>query len=219
MSVGIVIPTLNEEKNLEKLLPALREYFNGAKIIIVDDQSKDATVDVARSYDCIVLKAYQRRGLGNSYKEGLLTALTLDCEIIVQLDADHPARPAFEMVNTLLAKEDDMIIGIETGSRTLHSKVASWIARNYLGLDFKQPTCGYMVFSAGFLSRLDVSTLKSRGDAFHLELLYKASKMSSKIEEVRFQGVAHEKASYNRVLRWLWELFLMRWRQRKAYKP
>ena len=42
-SVSAVIPTLNEEKLIERTLLALKEYAPGAEIVVVDGGSTDAT--------------------------------------------------------------------------------------------------------------------------------------------------------------------------------
>lgn len=206
MKVGFVIPTLNEETNLMFLLPELRKEIPNATIIIVDDISTDKTVDVARKYRALVPYTFRRRGLGVSYAEGLGKAYyEHDCRVIVQLDADHPTSCIVEMIETLKKDKLDMIIGHEMGTRTITSNVASWLARNLLGLNFKQPTCGFMVFTKDFLERLNLRKIKSKGDAFHMELLFEAVRMGAKIGEVDFKGKTHEKASIKRSLFWLWE--------------
>jgi len=55
--LSIIIPTLNEEKNLPRLLEALkRQTFKDYEIIVSDAGSKDKTLDIARSYGCKVVK-------------------------------------------------------------------------------------------------------------------------------------------------------------------
>lgn len=208
MKVCVLIPCLNEQENLESLLPALRELLPNLTVIIIDDLSSDKTVEVARKYKAIVPFTYMKRGLGRSYAEGLGKAYyEHDCRVIVQLDADHPTDCIVEMIETLKKDKIDMVIGHEVGTRTITSKGASWLARNFLGLKFKQPTCGFMVFTKDFLERLNLRKIKSKGDAFHMELLFEAVRMGAKIGEFDFAGSAHEKASIKRSLFWLWEFF------------
>ncbi|HEC93522.1 MAG TPA: glycosyltransferase [Candidatus Atribacteria bacterium] len=46
VKVSLIIPTLNEEKNLGKLLKKIPNFVD--KIIIVDGYSEDRTVDIAK---------------------------------------------------------------------------------------------------------------------------------------------------------------------------
>jgi glycosyltransferase involved in cell wall biosynthesis len=53
--LSIIIPTLNEEKNLSSLLPAIRkEGVENLEIVIADAGSTDQTLKIARSFDCVV---------------------------------------------------------------------------------------------------------------------------------------------------------------------
>jgi rSAM/selenodomain-associated transferase 2 len=55
--ISIIIPTLNEEQNIEKLLPYLQKCCNGKayEIIIADCDSTDGTKDIAENYDAILV--------------------------------------------------------------------------------------------------------------------------------------------------------------------
>ncbi len=55
--LSIIIPTLNEEKNLARLLPMIAKGgYDDYEIIIADNGSKDKTVEIARSFGCIITK-------------------------------------------------------------------------------------------------------------------------------------------------------------------
>jgi len=86
--VSIVLPTLNEARNLEVLLPDLSE---GYEVVLVDGGSTDGTIDVARDLipDVKVLQQ-TRRGKGNALVCGMHAATG---DIIVTLDADGSADP------------------------------------------------------------------------------------------------------------------------------
>ncbi len=55
--ISIIIPTLNEEQNIEKLLPYLQKCCNGKEyeIIVADCGSTDSTKDIAKNYDAILI--------------------------------------------------------------------------------------------------------------------------------------------------------------------
>ena len=86
--VSIVLPTLNEARNLEVLLPDLSE---GYEVVLVDGGSTDGTIDVARDLipDVKVLQQ-TRRGKGNALVCGMHAATG---DIVVTLDADGSADP------------------------------------------------------------------------------------------------------------------------------
>jgi len=55
--LSIIIPTLNEEKHLPRLLKSIkRQNFNDYEIIVADASSEDKTVEIAKDYGCKVVK-------------------------------------------------------------------------------------------------------------------------------------------------------------------
>ena len=55
--LSIIIPTLNEEKYLPKLLDSIvKQSYKDYEIIIADNNSKDKTRSIARSYGCRLTK-------------------------------------------------------------------------------------------------------------------------------------------------------------------
>lgn len=72
MKVSIIVPVLNEEPALAKLLPRLRELNGDKEIVVVDGESDDRSVAVARSFDARVLQA--PRGRGHQLHAGAVAA-------------------------------------------------------------------------------------------------------------------------------------------------
>jgi glycosyltransferase involved in cell wall biosynthesis len=88
--VSVVIPTLNEEKNLPHVFTRLPEGLH--EVIVVDGHSTDATVAVARRLRPDVRVITQPgRGKGNALAAGF-AACTGD--IVVTMDADGSTDPA-----------------------------------------------------------------------------------------------------------------------------
>ena len=48
--ISFIIPTLNEEKTIEKTLKNLSEYFGEKEIIVSDGRSSDKTIEIAKKY-------------------------------------------------------------------------------------------------------------------------------------------------------------------------
>jgi 4,4'-diaponeurosporenoate glycosyltransferase len=56
IEVSIIIPARNEERNLSRLLDSLKDQsFKPSEIIVVDDDSRDATAEVGRKAGCRVI--------------------------------------------------------------------------------------------------------------------------------------------------------------------
>lgn len=81
MKVSIVIPTLNEEKNLPIVLAEIPKNID--EVIIVDGNSKDKTVDIAKQFKARIF--YDNIGKGSSLKKGMQEAKG---DIIITMDAD-----------------------------------------------------------------------------------------------------------------------------------
>jgi glycosyltransferase involved in cell wall biosynthesis len=101
--ISIVIPTRNEARNLEVVLPELPKVD---QVVVVDGQSVDGTLDVARRLLPGVTAVEQtRRGKGNALACGFDAAFG---DIIVMFDADGSADPAEipDFINALTAGGD-----------------------------------------------------------------------------------------------------------------
>lgn len=56
MGVCVIIPTLNEEGNIGKLIDSIHETsFGETEIVVVDDGSRDKTIEIARQKNALVL--------------------------------------------------------------------------------------------------------------------------------------------------------------------
>ncbi len=89
--VSVVIPTLNEEKFLERTLRALKnqDYQGRMEIIVADYKSRDSTRKIARNYADKVLSV-KRPGIGAGRNDGAKHARG---EILLFIDADSIAMP------------------------------------------------------------------------------------------------------------------------------
>jgi glycosyltransferase involved in cell wall biosynthesis len=87
LKITVVIPCLNEEQGIEKVLRRLPPFVD--EIIVVDNGSTDRTADVAASFGAMVIREGVR-GYGRSYKRGFSCATG---DIIVTLDGDHSYPP------------------------------------------------------------------------------------------------------------------------------
>ena len=85
--ITVIIPCLNEEQGIEKVMQRMPAYVDEA--IVVDNGSTDRTAEVARSYGALIIQE-ARRGYGRAYKSGFAAATG---DIIVTLDGDQSYPP------------------------------------------------------------------------------------------------------------------------------
>jgi len=87
--LSIIIPTLNEEKHLPLLLRSIKnQNFRDYEIIVADAGSKDKTVEIAKKYDCNIIKGgspAQGKNNGAKAAKGDLL-LFLDADVILPND-------------------------------------------------------------------------------------------------------------------------------------
>ncbi|MGA2147121.1 MAG: glycosyltransferase family 2 protein [Bryobacteraceae bacterium] len=82
-SITVIIPCLNEEQGIERVLRAMPEFVD--EVIVVDNASTDRTSEVARSLGAKVISE-DMRGYGRAYKRGFAAATG---DLIITLDGDQ----------------------------------------------------------------------------------------------------------------------------------
>jgi len=105
--ISIVIPTYNEEENIEKTTGEIKKamastgYGENYEIVVVDDNSRDKTPsiidDLAKKGDFIALHRYNKRGIFSAILDGIKAA---NGEFILMMGADlsHPPEIIPEML-------------------------------------------------------------------------------------------------------------------------
>ena len=136
--LSIVIPAYNEERFVGTLLERIRAveltpHGLEKEIIVVDDCSKDGTVDVVRRFPDVVLYRHERNsGKGRAVRTGIERA-TGDYLMIQDADLEYEPQDYVQMVTALLSKQGDVVYGSRYTNGLLRSKYPqqSWPA--YLG--------------------------------------------------------------------------------------
>src|SRR2546426_22295 len=112
---GVVIPTYNERENIGRIIPEVLASGD-CHVVVVDDDSPDGTAALVSALAAAeprirLMNHRPRLGIGPAYKEGFRTALALEPELIVQMDADfsHPPAMIGELVR--LAADHDLVLG------------------------------------------------------------------------------------------------------------
>ena len=86
--ICIVIPTYNEEKNIELVICDYKKQRNVNNIIVIDNHSSDKTVEIARSCGVQVVTKDSNRGFAHSCVAGMKEALKTDSNTVVFTECD-----------------------------------------------------------------------------------------------------------------------------------
>ena len=187
LQLAIILPTLNERKNLRRLVDRLDAALAGIswEAIFVDDNSPDGTADEARAISLAdprirVIQRIGRRGLASAAIEGMCASAA---PVVAVMDADHQHDPALlpgmlaaiESGDYDLAYASRFAEGASTEAwgrpdRVKASGVANAIARKVTGVDLTDPMSGYFMLRAETL-RADASRLSGVGFKILLDIL------------------------------------------------
>lgn len=199
--VSVVIPALNEARNLPSILPDVDKVAH--EVILVDGHSTDGTVDVARSILPDINVVFQTgKGKGDALRCGF-AACTGD--IIIMIDADGSTDP-MEIpcfIEALVAGAD-----MAKGSRCLESGGSTditwmrWLGNRALNAlvsrifqsTFTDLCYGYIAFWRDCLEFFDVDC---QGFEVEAQIILRARKANLRIAEVpsyeysRIHGTSH----------------------------
>jgi glycosyltransferase involved in cell wall biosynthesis len=199
--LSIVIPAYNEsariERTLQRVMACVDRQGWDAEVLVVDDGSKDATVEIVRRWmerdrRLYLVQNDGNRGKGYSVRNGLLQA---SGEVVMFTDADLSApMEEAERLMAAIAEGADVAIGsrwLERARQTLHQplyrrffgRCFNWVTRTVMGLPFKDTQCGFKAFkrtAAQVIFRLQ----RIERWGFDPEILFIASKLGYTIREV-----------------------------------
>ncbi len=121
MKLCIVIPALDEEDSIEKIIVRSLEArdeiikntdVDAVEVTVVSDGSTDRTVEIATQYkDQINLIVFEKnKGYGAAIKQGWLES---EAELLSFLDADGTCDPKFfvELCNQITRSNSDVALG------------------------------------------------------------------------------------------------------------
>ena len=186
-AVSVVVPTRNEARNLEIVLPAIAAVRPAVhEIIVVDGNSTDGTIEAARRVlPSVKIITQTRKGKGNAMACGFAAATG---DVIVMFDADGSADPAEipAFVSALVAGadfakgsrftpgggSDDITLLRKSGNAGLNG-----VANALFGTSYTDLCYGYNAFWADLLPLLELPPIDAPapaegmmwGDGFEIE--------------------------------------------------
>lgn len=189
--VAVIIPTLNEEENIAEVIRELHQMGYG-NILIVDGNSSDRTVEVAKDFGVNVL-VQNGRGKGTALRQ-VFNHESLDGDVIVMMDADGSMSPkeiplfieALDSGADLVkgsrflryGYSEDMNLIRRIGNSFFLSLVNRLCSANYTDLCY-----GFAAFRKDAIKKL-YPHLKSENFEIETEIFIKAKKLGLNIVEV-----------------------------------
>jgi len=197
----VVVPTYNERENLPKLVDRLLSAQEELEILVVDDSSPDGTGkwagELASSNPRIhLLSRTAKNGLGRAYIEGFQWAISHSYDLIVQMDADFSHNPddVPKLLVGIKEGEADLVIGSRYvgGIRVINwplkrlvlSVGASYYVKWITGLSVWDPTGGFKCWRRHTLESIDLSTIRSNGYGFQIEMTHRVWRRGLRVVEV-----------------------------------
>jgi len=170
--VSVIIPALNEEKNLPLVLPAIPSWVD--EVLLVDGRSTDRSVEVARRLWPDIRVIFQPgKGKGDALRAGFEAARG---DIIVTLDADGSTDPARFLPSSARCWRGRLREGVAFHAGGRHGRHAVGpprghgmlvqLVRTAFGCNFSDLCYGYNAFWVHHLPRLDLDA-----DGFEIETL------------------------------------------------
>lgn len=170
MKLIIQVPCFNEAETLEVALNDLPKHIDGIdeiEYLIINDGSKDNTVEVAKKWGVNYVVNFRRnKGLAKGFMAGLDACLRNGADIIVNTDADNQYNgdDIEKLVRPILEGKTDIVIGERPIDQTEHfsplkkklQHFGSWVVRKASKSDIPDAPSGFRAYSRDAAMRLNV---------------------------------------------------------------
>jgi glycosyltransferase involved in cell wall biosynthesis len=172
MKVVIQIPCLNEEATLPLVFEKMPRELPGVdclEFLVIDDGSRDDTVEVARQLGVRHFVRHTRNmGLGQSFHDGALKALELGADIVVNTDGDnqYPSDRIGDLIQPILQGQADIVIADRQTHTIAHfsplkkrlQRIGSRVVNVAAGTELPDAASGFRAYSREALIRLNTVT-------------------------------------------------------------
>ena len=188
----VVIPTYNEAESIPSILTSLQSL--DCDVLVIDDGSPDGTAHIVRNLGIEVIEREGKQGLGSAYRAGFSIAIDRGYTYVIQMDADgsHQIKDLEKMMEWI--GNADVLIGsrwVKDGQianwskfREYLSKSANTYANLLLSLGVKDTTSGFRIYTAALVKKMEISTIRSEGYCFQIEMTRRAISRGGSVAEI-----------------------------------
>ncbi len=206
-AVLVVMPAYNAARTLRDTWTAIPAEVV-SEVLLVDDHSVDATLEVASRLAIRTLALPHNVGYGGNQKACYMEALRLGADIVVMLHPDGQYDPKMipSMVQPLVDGQADMVLGsrmMQPGAarrghmplyRLVANKALTWVENKVMGTSFSELHTGYRAYSRCFLQT--VPFLRNSDDfLFDTQIIAQAVAFRQRVAEVPIETRYHADAS------------------------
>lgn len=203
MNIAVLIPALNEEITIAKVINDFRKQLPKADIYVFDNNSSDKTKEIALDNNASVITV-KRRGKGHVVRE-MFEKVDADYYILVDGDDTYPAEEIHKLLDPVVTAKCDMTIGSRLSNfRKENKKLMHSFGNNVIksALKFTFPTkvndllSGYRVMNNEFVKNVN---LLSAGFTVETELTIKALEDNFRIIEIPINYKERPKGSSSKL--------------------
>lgn len=162
--IAVLIPCYNESQTIEKVVKDFKRVLPDSVVYVYDNNSNDGTDEIARNAGAVVKYEYQQ-GKGNVIRR-MFREIDAECYIMTDGDDTYPAEFAPQIVEKVLNKKVDMVVGDRLSStyfnenkRPFHN-FGNSLVRKSINVLFKTNIndimTGYRAFSYQFVKSFPV---------------------------------------------------------------
>lgn len=200
--IAVLLPCYNEEATIAATVEGFRGAMPGAVVYVYDNNSSDATRQVAAKAGAVV-RSERQQGKGHVVRRMFAD---VDADVYVMADGDLTYDPeaAPEMVSLLLAEQLDMVVGTRKheereayrGGHVLGNRVFTGLLAGLFGRSFNDIFSGYRVFSRRFVKSFPVL---SSGFEIETEMSVHALELRMPVGEVETRYLARPEGSESKL--------------------
>ncbi|MCI9421221.1 MAG: glycosyltransferase [Dorea sp.] len=187
--IAVLIPCYNESITIKKVVEDYKRALPDATIYVYDNNSNDGTDEIAHEAGAVVKYEY-RQGKGNVIRS-MFRDIEAECYLMIDGDDTYPAEDAQKMIDLVLNKGVDMVIGDRLSStyftenkrpfHNLGNRVVRWAINKLFKSNIKDIMTGYRAFSRLFVKSFPVL---SKGFEIETEMTIHALDKNFLLEEV-----------------------------------
>lgn len=134
MKIMVAIPAYNEEKNIFKVVNAVKKNNPWVDVVVINDGSRDCTGSEAERAGAFVINLSQNLGIGGAVQTGYIYASRKGYDAVIQVDGDgqHDPKDLSRLIDSIEKDEADMIIGSRFAKKTdYESSKMRWLGINF----------------------------------------------------------------------------------------